>query len=177
MTRASSGKNRIAVELCAGLGGIGIALEALGFGIKRAYNSWEEAVAVYNHNFPNRVAVQCNLLSEAGRKLISADCRRIGDIELLAAGPPCKGFSQLRNGRHDGRNGHNRVLAAIPEYVELLRPRMFLIENVPDLVRHRNGRTLSSLLSQLERPGKRIAYRVEYQIYDAALFGSHNALV
>jgi DNA (cytosine-5)-methyltransferase 1 len=52
---------------------------------------------------------------------------------------------------------------------------MFLIENVPDLVRHRNGRTLSSLLSQLERPGKRIAYRVEYQIYDAALFGTPQA--
>jgi DNA (cytosine-5)-methyltransferase 1 len=141
----------------------------------RAYDCWEEAVAIYNHNFGSKVAVQCNLLTEAGRKLVKADCKRIGDIELLAAGPPCKGFSQLRNGRHDGRNGHNRVLAALPDYVEVLRPRIFLIENVPDLVRHRNGSTLSSLLGQLERPGARLVYRVEYQIYDAALFGTPQA--
>jgi DNA (cytosine-5)-methyltransferase 1 len=146
----------VAVELCAGLGGISIGLETLGFRVERAYDSWGEAVAIYNHNFGSEVAVQCNLLTEAGRKLVKADCKRMGDIELLATGPPCKGFSQLRNGRHDGRNGHNRVLAALPDYVEVLRPRIFLIENVPDLVRHRNGRTLSSLLGQLERPGARL---------------------
>lgn len=176
MTQAASTKrDRVAVEFCAGLGGISIGLQTLGFRIERAYDCWEEAVAVYNHNFSNEVAVQCNLLSEAGRRLVKADSKRIGDIELLAAGPPCKGFSQLRNGRHDGRNGHNRVLAAIPNYVELLRPRMFLIENVPDLVRHRDGKTFSSLLAQLGRPGKRLSYRVEYQIYDAAVFGTPQA--
>lgn len=35
----------IAVELCAGLGGIGIGLRALGFHIAKAYDSWQEAVA------------------------------------------------------------------------------------------------------------------------------------
>jgi DNA (cytosine-5)-methyltransferase 1 len=171
----SKRSDRVAVELCAGLGGISIGLETLGFRVERAYDSWGEAVAIYNHNFGSEVAVQCNLLTEAGRKLVKADCKRMGDIELLATGPPCKGFSQLRNGRHDGRNGHNRVLAALPDYVEVLRPRIFLIENVPDLVRHRNGRTLSSLLGQLERPGARLVYRVEHQIYDAALFGTPQA--
>jgi hypothetical protein len=122
--------NHVAVELCAGLGGIGIGLRALGFHVAKAYDSWEEAVAVYNHNFDS-VASTCNLLSEKGRTLIKAERRRLGPIDLVAAGPPCKGFSQLRNGRHDGRNGHNRVLMAMPDYMAILRPRMFLIENVP----------------------------------------------
>jgi DNA (cytosine-5)-methyltransferase 1 len=166
---------RVAVELCAGLGGIGIGLRALGFHVARAYDSWDEAVAVYNHNFPGEVAVKSNLLSEKGRRAIAVDRLHIGEIELLAAGPPCKGFSQLRNGRHDGRNGHNRVLASMPDYVGLLRPRMFLIENVPDLIRHRSGRTLTSLLHRLERPMRGLRYRVEYRIYDAALFGTPQA--
>ncbi len=161
----------VAVELCCGLGGIGIGLQALGFHIAKAYDSWEEGVAVYNHNFPGRVAVTCNLLSDKGRRTVTEDKRRIGDIDLLAAGPPCKGFSQLRNGHHDGRNGHNRVLAGMPEYVALLRPRLFLIENVPDLIRHRDGRTLYALLERLERPSRRLRYRVEYRVYDAALCG------
>lgn len=167
--------DRVAVELCAGLGGIGIGLRALGFHIAKAYDSWEEAVAIYNHNFGGEVAATANLLSEKGRRLVTADRRHIGDVELLAAGPPCKGFSQLRNGHHDGRNGHNRVLAVMPEYVAILRPRLFLIENVPDLIRHRDGRTLADTLERLERPAKRLRYRVEYKVYDAALFGTPQA--
>lgn len=164
-----------AVELCCGFGGIGIGLQARGFNIVRAYDSWKEAVAIYNHNFDGEIAATANLLSEKGRQLVEADRRRIGDIELLAAGPPCKGFSQLRNGRHDGRNGHNRVLAALPEYVAILRPRLFLIENVPDLIRHRDGRTLAEVLERLERPARRLRYRVEYKVFDAALFGTPQA--
>ena len=165
----------VAVELCAGLGGIGIGLRALGFHVAKAYDSWKEAVAIYNHNFAGEVAATANLLSEKGRQLVKADRRRIGEVDVLAAGPPCKGFSQLRNGHHDGRNGHNRVLAAMPDYVALLRPRMFLIENVPDLFRHREGKTLAELLRRLEQPAKRLRYRVEYKIYDAAQFGTPQA--
>jgi DNA (cytosine-5)-methyltransferase 1 len=63
----------------------------------------------------------------------------------------------------------------MPEYVGMLRPRLFLIENVPDLIRHRNGRTLADVLKRLERPAKRLCYRFEYKVYDAALFGTPQA--
>ena len=165
----------MAVELCAGLGGIGIGLRALGFHIARSYDCWKEAIAIYKHNWPGDVAATCNLLSDKGRKLVADDRRGVGDVELLATGPPCKGFSQLRNGRHDGRNGHNRVLASIPEYAAILRPRLILIENVPNLIRHRKGRTLVGVLGRLERPAKGLRYRVEYRVYDAALFGTPQA--
>lgn len=154
---------------------MGVGLRAVGYDVARAYDSWAEAVAIYNHNVPANVAAQCNLLSKPGRELIAADCRRLGDIDLLAAGPPCKGFSQLRNGYHDGRNGHNRVLAALPAYVAMVKPRMFLIENVRDLIRHRDGKTLATLLEQLSSPARRLRYRVEHKIYDAAVFGTPQA--
>src|SRR5436190_20670394 len=165
----------IAVELCAGFGGIGIGLRARGFRIVKAYDSWKEAVAIYNHNFGDEVGVAANLMSEKGRELVRRERRKIGDVDLVAAGPPCKGFSQLRNGHHDGRNGNNRVLAVMPEYIAIFRPRLFLIENVPDLIRHRDGRTLAGILGRLERPAKRLRYHVEYKVYDAALFGTPQA--
>ncbi len=114
---SSSRKPRHAIELCAGLGGIGLGLRSLGFTVARAYDSWDAAVAIYNHNFPDDSAAKCNLVTTAGFAAVKNDCREYQDVELLAAGPPCKGFSQLRNGRHDGRNGHNRLLAAMPAYV------------------------------------------------------------
>lgn len=165
----------IAIELCCGLGGIGIGLRSLGFTVERAYDNWDEAVAVYNHHDRSEVATECNVLSAAGRALVAADCKRLGEVELLAAGPPCKGFSRLQNGYHDGRNGQNRVLAAMPDYIALVRPRLFLIENVPDLVRHRDGKTLAALLERLKRPTKGLKYRVEYNVFDAAQAGTPQA--
>jgi site-specific DNA-cytosine methylase len=65
----------------------------------------------------------------------------------------------------------NRVLAVIPEYVGRLRPRIVFIENVPDLARHRDGRTLREFAARLETPIRGLKYHVEYAIYDAAHFG------
>jgi site-specific DNA-cytosine methylase len=57
----------------------------------------------------------------------------------------------------------------------MLRPRLFVIENVPDLIKYRGGRTLADLLGRLERPARRLRYRIEYKVYDAALFGTPQA--
>jgi len=161
-----------AVELCCGLGGIGIGLAAAKYKVVKAYDSWPAATAIYNHNSPEPVANTCDLVSEEGLATVRRDRRNLGDIDLLAAGPPCKGFSQIRNGHHDRFNPHNRVLLAMPQYVALFQPRLVLIENVPHLARHDGGRTLRSLIEKLERPGpRRLRYRVEYGIYDAALYG------
>lgn len=164
-----------AVELCAGMGGIGIALRILSYEVVRAYDCWKEAVAIYNHNHAGGVAETCNLMTERGYAQVASSKRAIGEVELLAAGPPCKGFSQLLNGHHDGRNGHNRVLAAMPDYIALLRPRLFLLENVPDLIRHRDGRTLAGLMDRLRQPAKRLRYRVDFNVYDAAQLGTPQA--
>jgi len=100
----------VAVELCCGMGAIGIALRSLGIRVVKAYNTWDAAVAVYNHNAPEPVAVQCDLLAKEGYNRVISDCGRVGELELLVAGPPCKGFSRLLNGQHDVPNPHNRVL-------------------------------------------------------------------
>ena len=165
-----------AVELCCGMGGIGIGLAAAGYRVVKAYDSWPDAVAIYNHNAPESVASVCDILSSEGRAAIIKERRRLGDVDLLAAGPPCKGFSQIRNGHHDWPNPHNQVLSAMPEYVAIFRPRLVLIENVPNLARHGEGKTLRGLLTDLERPGPRgLRYRVESGVYDAALYGTPQA--
>lgn len=168
----------VAIELCSGLGAIGIGLRSLGIHVAHAYDDWSDAVEIYNHNATEPIAKQCDLLSETGFRAVKRDSKRIGGVDLLAAGPPCKGFSQLRNGQHYTHVAykHNRVLAAMPDYVAAIRPRYVLIENVPDLVRHRKGNTLQNLISRLERPGPRgLRYRVEFNIFDSALYGTPQA--
>src|ERR1700674_3566162 len=80
-----------AIELCCGMGGMGIGLRELGYEVKRAYDVWADAVSIYNHNFGDE-ARECNLLTGAGRQLVQEGRKGLGDLELFAAGPPCKGF-------------------------------------------------------------------------------------
>ncbi len=100
----------VAVELCAGMGAIGIGLRSLGFRVVQAYDSWREAVSIYNHNAPERVARLCDPLTEEGHRKVVKEARALGNIDLLVAGPPCQGFSQLGNGQRRARSPHNRVL-------------------------------------------------------------------
>jgi DNA (cytosine-5)-methyltransferase 1 len=166
----------VAIELCAGLGGIGLGLRELGLDVRHAYDAWSTAIDVYNSNDESQRAKVCDLLSNSGRRMIASDVKALGGVALLAAGPPCKGFSQIKNGRHDGRRAdnrtHNRVLKSIPSYVALVKPRMVLVENVPALETHRDGKTLRELIKGLAEPSRHLSYDVSYHIYDAAEFGT-----
>ncbi len=51
-----------------------------------------------------------------------------GQVDLLAGGPPCQGFSAA--GRRRLEDPRNKLFEAYLELVEILQPRMVLIENV-----------------------------------------------
>lgn len=59
--------------------------------------------------------------------------RRLGQIDLLLAGPPCQGHSNLNN--HTRRDDvRNLLYLRVARFVEVFRPRAVLIENVPTVV-------------------------------------------
>lgn len=51
-----------------------------------------------------------------------------GQVDLLAGGPPCQGFSSA--GRRKTADPRNQMVERYMEFVDLVRPRMVLIENV-----------------------------------------------
>lgn len=51
-----------------------------------------------------------------------------GRIDLVAGGPPCQGFSM--NGRRDPADPRNRLVDAYLSFIEIIRPKIVLFENV-----------------------------------------------
>lgn len=51
-----------------------------------------------------------------------------GQVDLVAGGPPCQGFSSAGRRRED--DPRNQLFAAYVEFVRIVRPRALLIENV-----------------------------------------------
>lgn len=89
----------------------------------------------------------------------------MGLVDILVAGPPCQGHSDLNNQtrRSDPRN---RLYERVGRFVELVRPSHVLIENVPGVVHDRAG-ALTRTVEHLEILG----YHVDSGIVDLARLG------
>ena len=98
------------------------------------------------------------------------DAREIdpGDLppfDLLCGGFPCQAFSNAgkRKGFDDARG---TLFFEIARLVKARRPAYLLLENVPGLLTHDQGRTFAVILSALDELG----YHVEWSVLNSANF-------
>jgi DNA (cytosine-5)-methyltransferase 1 len=92
-----------------------------------------EAALTYRTNRPGIPYIVEDISNVAQKDILSKTKLRKGDLDVLIGGPPCQGFSVLRRNRalDDPRNEMMRVFL---RFVRELRPRSFMIENVPNLL-------------------------------------------
>ena len=77
-----------------------------------------------------------------------------GRIELLTAGPPCQGHSNLNN--HSRRRDlRNHLMLAVPAFAVALRIPMIVVENVPSVMNDATG-TIATVRALLESEGYRV---------------------
>jgi DNA (cytosine-5)-methyltransferase 1 len=98
------------------------------------------------------------------RELIGQSSRRPGNPLILIGCAPCQGFSSIRNGAADDRNGLFVDFARIA--VELM-PDFVVIENVPELYTDHHWRRVEDAREILEEKG----YRVHLAVHNFAEFG------
>lgn len=89
-------------------------------------------------------------------------------IDVIVGGPPCQGFSSLRPSR--GKNledPRNSLYKSFMQYVKVLQPKVFLMENVVGLVNANEGLLLEDILEGFDKVG----YVVDWRIVNAANYG------
>lgn len=88
------------------------------------------------------------------------------DIDLICGGFPCQSFSIAgkRRGFDDTRG---TLFFEIARIAAVKRPMFLLLENVPGLLSHDNGRTFATILSTLDELG----YDVAWQVLNSKDFG------
>jgi DNA (cytosine-5)-methyltransferase 1 len=88
----------------------------------------------------------------------------IGMVDLLTGGVPCQSFSQagLRKGLNDPRGD---LMMKFNDIVKLVKPKMFMIENVKGLLSHDKGNTIKKIVETLSDNG---AYIVTYKCLNSA---------
>lgn len=126
-----------AVSLFSGCGGFCEGIEQSGFTVRVAVELDKYACQTYRHNFPRTPLFEGDahnfLSTDSGHKTTY----RLGNVDLVFGGPPCQGFSQIGARRLDDER--NELYKQYARVVSDLRPRLFLMENVPNLAMMNKG--------------------------------------
>ncbi|MGO7417125.1 DNA cytosine methyltransferase [Rhizobium ruizarguesonis] len=161
----------LCVDLFAGAGGFSLGAIKAGFEVRAAIEHSRHAAATYRKQIRNdsgrKVAVfeenileldPYDVMNEAG--LIEGQC------DLLLGGPPCQGFSSHRLGDTGVDDPRNALVLRYFTFVRAIRPKMFLLENVPGMLQPKHADYLETFLSSAREQG--------YKVFDPIVVNAQN---
>ncbi|MHA7178340.1 DNA cytosine methyltransferase [Arthrobacter sp. Sr24] len=141
------------VDLFSGCGGLSLGIERSGFELVAAVEKSDMAARTYYHNYianAKSAAVWDNHLNlslsqQAERRVITHELAQVLEndgvmesfttrgIDVVVGGPPCQGFSMA--GRRQKDDIRNRLAWEYLKFVERVKPRAVVIENVVGMSR------------------------------------------
>ena len=155
----------VAIDLFSGAGGLSLGLEQAGFDVILAVDRDPHHIATFGRNFPLTKTIRADIANLDGAKIRKV----IGeiDVDLVCGGPPCQGFSDI--GKRHSSDPRNMMMKHFVRLVAELKPKAFLMENVPGLQASKVKSVLDDAVRRLARSGYRITEPV--RALDASRFG------
>ena len=147
-----------AVSLFSGCGGFCEGVRLAGFEVRAAVEHDAHAAVTYRHNFP-----EVPLFADDIHKFMVPESEtwqaaepqfpglQEGQVDLLFGGPPCQGYSQIGTRILD--DPRNELYLQYVRILKLLRPRVFLMENVPNMLLLAKGRFKREVLEAFAEAG------------------------
>jgi DNA (cytosine-5)-methyltransferase 1 len=149
------------VDLFAGLGGFHLALESLGGTCVFAAEWQEHLRTLYQNNF--------GLKPEGDITGIRPE--DVPDHEVLTAGFPCQPFSKAGDQLGFECTKQGDLFFNVAAILKKKRPKFFILENVPNLLKHDDGRTWTRIQEILGKAPNGLGYYIEAQRFSPHNFG------
>jgi DNA (cytosine-5)-methyltransferase 1 len=164
---ASSQSRPIAIDLFAGVGGMSLGFEQAGFDVVAAVEIDPIHAATHKLNFPRCTVICRDVRALSGRDIRSAAGLGNRVVDVVFGGPPCQGFSLM--GHRVLEDPRNSLVFHFLRLVDELKPRTFIMENVPGMATGSHTRLLSELMDRFKQLGYRV--RQPHRILNAVNFG------
>ena len=153
-----------AIDLFCGAGGLTLAAQNLGIRVLAAVDNYDHACDTYEQNFINwkrkatrPMLYRRDLLNGFSPAQVLEDLElEPGDLEILMGGPPCQGYSAHRIKDAGMDDPRNKLLLRYFTFVRALKPRAFVVENVPGLLWPRHAAYLTKFKAAAKRAGYRL---------------------
>jgi DNA (cytosine-5)-methyltransferase 1 len=147
------------IELCAGGGGLSAGLMKSGFTPVLLNDNNNDCCKTLKHNHPDANVV-CGSMDKIDYSPY------VNKVDLLTGGVPCQSYSQsgLRKGLDDPRGD---LMLKFADILHLVKPKIFMIENVKGLLSHNNGETIKTIIEALNTNN---LYNIQYRCLDASKY-------
>ena len=153
------------IDLFCGCGGFSKGFQQAGFDIRFGIDMWKDATITYKHNFPDAVVVNEDIVNISGEYILSKTEMKKSEIDVIIGGPPCQGFSL--SGKRMIDDERNKLYKSFVNLVSELKPKVFVMENVPGLVRLFKGQVAKQVIEDFTNVG----YKVKMKILSADNYG------
>lgn len=153
------------IDLFCGCGGFSKGFEEAGYKVCFGIDMWKDATITYKHNFPEAVVLNEDITNINGEDILKMANLKADEVDVIIGGPPCQGFSV--SGKRMIDDERNKLYKSYVQIVSDLRPKAFVMENVPGLVRLFKGQVAEQVIEDFTN----IGYHVQMKILSADNYG------
>lgn len=154
------------IDLFSGAGGLSEGLSEAGFHCLFANEIMPTYAYTFKQNHSDAQVTTADIRTLDAEKIMLDLGLKRGELDLIAGGPPCQGFS-INAPKRSKEDERNHLFKEFLRFVQTFAPKFVLIENVPGLVSFERGETLDAILSSLSDLG----YGADVRILGAAYYG------
>lgn len=151
------------IDLFSGAGGMSTGFEMAGFEPLLAIDNWQDSLDTYLYNHPEAQTLCADLSNIDIPKV--AKQYDLKNVDVIIGGPPCQGFSIA--GKRIVDDIRNKLYKSFVAFVKYFSPRVFVMENVPNILSIGDGAVRESILADFRELG----YNVEYKVLTASDYG------
>jgi DNA (cytosine-5)-methyltransferase 1 len=153
------------LDLFSGCGGISLGFKLAGFNISGGIDINPESIKTFKKNFPKSKAICESLLEYSDERIIKDFSKE--KIDVIVGGPPCQGFSSANRWQKENEDPRNKLFFEYLRFVELLKPKAVVIENVRGILSRDNGYAKERIENLLQNLG----YTVNCKVLNASDYG------
>ncbi|HZW61209.1 MAG TPA: DNA cytosine methyltransferase [Candidatus Babeliales bacterium] len=157
-----------AIDLFCGCGGISVGLRNAGFEVLAGIDIEQKYLSTFSKNFPDAKSILKDISQVSPVEFMELVGIIPGELDLLAGGPPCQGFSKNvpRKNRYL-EDSRNQLIKSFLDYCEILNPKMVLMENVAEMKNGFDQAYTDEILERLHNQG----YIVTHAVLNSADYG------
>lgn len=153
------------IDLFCGCGGFSKGFEEAGYNIRFGIDLWSDAIITYKKNFPDAEVLNEDIARISGKDILVKAGLSGDEADVIIGGPPCQGFSV--SGKRMIDDERNKLYKSYVQIVCQIKPKMFVMENVPGLVRLFKGKVAEQVMEDFTQ----IGYSVQMKILSADNYG------
>lgn len=152
------------IDLFCGAGGFSEGFKQAGYTPLLGLDKCAQAKETYEKNI-GAPCITGDMRDYPAENILNDIGYQVGEIDIVIGGPPCQGFSTA--GKLDKYDERNSLYKHFVELIGFIKPKVFVMENVPAIKSHNNGATLANIYESFREVG----YSITAQKLNAVYFG------